>query len=168
MVMRKLAGMVVIVLTVAILTYGQGNVFKKVRYQGGSVASTVHHDECRTTRVVDSDKIKLTFRDGRNKVIDPKQVTGLSYGQDAHRRIGAMIALAVLVSPIALFGLLSKTRKHFVGIEWQEDGEKKGGVLLQADKNNYRGILMALGGVTGARALRLPSKIENTFRPAST
>lgn len=61
-----------------------------------------------------------------------------------------MIVLAVLVAPLALFGLFHKTRKHYIGIEWQEEGDKKGGVLLQGDKDNYRGVLMALRGVTGA------------------
>jgi hypothetical protein len=62
-----------------------------------------------------------------------------------------MIALAVLVAPLALFGLFHKTRKHYIGVEWQEEGDKKGGVLLQADKDNYRAMLMALRGVTGAK-----------------
>jgi hypothetical protein len=62
-----------------------------------------------------------------------------------------MIALAVLVAPLALFGLFHKTRKHYIGMEWQEEGDKKGGVLLQADKDNYRAMLMALRGVTGAK-----------------
>jgi hypothetical protein len=59
-----------------------------------------------------------------------------------------MIALAILVAPVALFGLFHKTKLHYIGIEFEKDG-KKGGLLLQGDKDNYRGILMALKSVTG-------------------
>jgi hypothetical protein len=110
----------------------------------------VKPDDWGNTLVVSPDEITLTFKDGKTYKIDPRRVTGLSYGQEAHRRVGTMIALAVLLAPLALFGLFHKTRKHYVGLEWQEEGEKKGGVLLQADKDNYRGVLMALRGVTGA------------------
>ena len=141
---------VAILLTISLLAYGQGNIFKKIRYQGGSVASTVKPDDWNNTLTVSGEEITLRFKDGKEQKIYPKQVTGLSYGQEAHRRVGTMIVLAVLLTPIALFGLMHKTRKHFIGIEWQEAGGKKGGVLLQADKDNYRGVLMALRGATGA------------------
>jgi len=36
--------------------------------------------------------------------------SGLSYGQEAHRRVGTMIALGILFAPLALFGLFHKTR----------------------------------------------------------
>ncbi len=146
----KLASVVVILLTISLLAYGQGNTFKKIRYQGGSVASTVKPDDWDNTLTVTGEEIALKFKDGKEQKIDPKQVTGLSYGQEAHRRVGTMIVLAVLLTPLALFGLMHKTRKHFIGIEWQEGDGKKGGVLLQADKDNYRGVLMALRGATGA------------------
>jgi hypothetical protein len=146
---RKVFGAIALILALSILTYGQGNTFKRIRYQGGSIASTVKPDDWGNTLTATSDKIKLKFKDGKVEEIDPKHVTGLSYGQEAHRRVGTMIALAVLLAPLALFGLFHKTRKHYIGIEWQE-GDKKGGVLLQADKDNYKGVLMALRGVTGA------------------
>jgi hypothetical protein len=138
------------VVCVSIVAYGQGNTFKKIRYQGGSVATTVKPDDWDNTLIVTPDRITLKFKDGKIQEVDSNRVTGLSYGQEAHRRVGTMIALAVLVAPLALFGLLHKTRKHYIGIEWQEEGDKKGGVLLQGDKDNYRGVLMALRGVTGA------------------
>src|SRR5262249_12465333 len=82
--------------------------------------------------------------------IPPKSVTSLSYGQEAHRRVGTMIALAVLVAPIALFGLFHKTRLHYIGIQYKTPDGKDAGILLQGDKDNYRAILVALQGVTGA------------------
>ncbi|MFY9572136.1 MAG: hypothetical protein WAV20_12115 [Blastocatellia bacterium] len=150
MLARRSIAALSVVLCISILSYGQGNTFKRIRYQGGSVATTVKPDDWDNTLTVTSEEITLKLKDGKTQKVDPKRVTGLSYGQEAHRRVGTMIALAVLVAPLALFGLFHKTRKHYIGMEWQDEGDKKGGVLMQADKDNYRGVLMALRGVTGA------------------
>jgi hypothetical protein len=61
-----------------------------------------------------------------------------------------MVALAVLVAPVALFGLFHKTRLHYIGIQYNTPDGKNAGVLLQGDKDNYRAMLVALQGVTGA------------------
>jgi hypothetical protein len=45
---------------------------------------------------------------------------------------------------------LSKSKKHYVSLTWQH-GEKKGGLAMQFDKNEYRGILTGLEGVTGKK-----------------
>ena len=79
-------------------------------------------------------------------------VTEISYGQDVHRRLGTAIGLAVVSRGIGALMLLSKSKKHFVGITWV-DGEKKGGFVMQCDKNDYRGILLGLEGVTGKKAI---------------
>ena len=47
---------------------------------------------------------------------------------------------------------LSKSKKHFIGLTWA-DGDKKGGLAMQCDKNDYRGILAGLEGVTGKKAV---------------
>src|ERR1044071_8405584 len=147
--LRSLA-VVAITLSVSLVTYGQGNTFTRIRYNGGSIASTVKSDDWHNTLIVTSEEITLKLKDGKVEKIDPKRVTGLSYGQEAHRRVGTMIALAVLLAPLALFGLFHKTRLHYVGLEYTTSDDKKGGLLLQADKDNYKGVLMALRGVTGA------------------
>jgi hypothetical protein len=92
--------------------------------------------------------VTLALKDGKKLEIPPKTVTSLSYGQEAHRRVGTMIALAILVAPVALFGLLHKTRLHYIGIQYTLPDNKTGGILLQGDKDNYRAILVALQGVT--------------------
>ena len=93
----------------------------------------------------------MLFRsDGQSLSIDPARVTQLSYGQEAHRRVGTMIALGILVAPLILFGLFHKTRLHFIGIEYTDAQGQNGGVLIQAHKDNYRGVLMALRGATRA------------------
>jgi len=152
--MKLFRDLIVVFLIISIFSAGQifaqGNTFTKIRYQGGSIASNVKADDWNNTLTVTSSNITFVLKDGVKTVIDPKQVTGLSYGQEAHRKVGTMITLAVLVAPVALFGLLHKTRKHYIGMEWETADGKKEGILMQADKDNYRGVLMALRGVTGA------------------
>lgn len=127
-----------------------GNTFTRVRYNGGSVASKVDPKDWNNKLTVTPDAITLDFKDGQHLVIPPKSVTSLSYGQEAHRRVGTMVALAVLVAPVALFGLFHKTRLHYIGVQYSTPDSKNAGILLQGDKDNYRAILVALQGVTGA------------------
>ncbi len=47
---------------------------------------------------------------------------------------------------------LSKSKKHYIGLTWA-DGDKKGGFAMQCDKNDYRGELAALEGITGKKAV---------------
>jgi hypothetical protein len=139
-----------ILLCVSLLAYADGNTFTRVRYNGGSVASKVDPKDWDNKLTVTPDAITLDFKDQQHLVIPAKSVTSLSYGQEAHRRVGTMIALAVLVAPVALFGLFHKTRLHYIGIQYSTPDAKNAGILLQGDKDNYRAMLVALQGVTGA------------------
>ncbi len=138
-----------VILCSAMITWAQGNSFDRVRYNGGSVDSKVDPKEWNNHLTVTSDMITLALKDGKKLEIPPKSVTSLSYGQEAHRRVGTMIALAVLVAPVALFGLFHKTRLHYIGVQYTTPDNKTAGILLQGDKDNYRAILVALQGVTG-------------------
>ena len=51
---------------------------------------------------------------------------------------------------------LSNPKKHFVGLAWA-DGEKKGGLAMQCDKNEYRSILVGLEGHIRKKGHRLGS-----------
>jgi hypothetical protein len=147
--MRSVRRTLAMLLCAAALSWGQGNTFDRVRYNGGSVATRVGPKDWGNQLTVTSDRITLALKDGQRVEIPPKSITSLSYGQEAHRRVGTMIALAVLVAPVALFGLLHKTRLHFIGIQWRTADGKTSGILLQGDKDNYRAILVALQGVSG-------------------
>jgi PEGA domain-containing protein len=136
-------------LACAVSAYAQGNTFTKVRYNGGSVSSKVDPKDWDNKLTVTSDAITLETKDKVRVDIPPKSVTSLSYGQEAHRRVGTMVALAILVAPVALFGLFHKTRLHYIGIEYNTPDGKNAGILLQGDKDNYRAILVALQGVSG-------------------
>jgi PEGA domain-containing protein len=139
-----------VLLCVSLLAYADGNTFTRVRYNGGSVASRVDPKDWDNRLTVTPDAITLDFKDKQQLVIAPKSVTSLSYGQEAHRRVGTMVALAVLVAPVALFGLFHKTRLHYIGVQYSTPDAKNAGILLQGDKDNYRAMLVALQGVTGA------------------
>ncbi len=139
-----------VVLCCAVVAYADSNTFTRVRYNGGSVASKVDPKDWNNTLTVTSDAITFETKDKVKVVIPPKSVTSLSYGQEAHRRVGTMVALAILVSPVALFGLFHKTRLHYIGIQYNTPDGKNNGILLQGDKDNYRAMLVALQGVSGA------------------
>lgn len=161
----KVNCLISIVLCLSLAAYGQGNIFNQIRYNGGTVQSKVEPDDWDNRLTIAPDVIKLELNDGQQVHIDPKKVTGLSYGQEAHRRVGTMVALGILVTPLALFGLFHKTRLHFVGIEYTTADGKPSALLLQAHKDNYRPVLMALQGVTRASISIAPE--DRKYVPAS-
>ena len=122
----------------------------KVTYDGGSLGDTKAGSGMKlvinpTTVVLIKDKAEIAN-------IPAASITEISYGQDVHRRVGAAIGLAVVSFGIGALMALTKSKKHFVGLTWA-DGDKKGGFAMQCDKNEYRGILTALEGVTGKKAV---------------
>jgi hypothetical protein len=143
-------------LATAALLRAQGNSWNKLRYNGGTVQAKVNPFDWNTTLTITTDSIVLTFGPRVTLRLKPAQVTALSYGQEAHRRVADMVALSVIATPLALFGILHKSKTHFVGIEYRDDGDKPGAVLLEADKNNYRAILKVLETVTGKPVKNAP------------
>jgi hypothetical protein len=116
------------------VSYGQGNVFKHIRYNGGTFSTKVKPDEWRNQLIVTSDAITFKLRDGQEIQIVSKLVTSLSYGEEA--------------------GHL-----YFIGIQYTSPKGEKAGLLLQGDKHNYRAILQALQSVTN-----LPISVNETNR----
>jgi hypothetical protein len=97
---------------------------------------------------------QIEFFKGNDQVlvIPSSSVTEISYGQDVHRRVGAAIGLAIVSFGVGALMALTKSKKHYVGLTWA-DGDTKGGLAIQCDKNDYRGILTGLEGVTGKTAV---------------
>ncbi len=143
--------LVAIILCLAIpLTVLAGDNSYKVTYDGGSIPDTKSGTGMRLS--IESTQIRL-IRDKTDVVTIPvSAVTEISYGQDVHRRVGAAIGLAVVSFGIGALMALTKSKKHFVGLTWA-DGDKKGGFAMQCDKNDYRGVLAGLEGVTGKKAV---------------
>ena len=101
---------------------------------------------------VDSTNVRLVKGKTDIVTIPASAITEISYGQDVHRRVGASIGLAFVSFGIGGLMALTKSKKHYVGLTWA-DGDKKGGFAMQCDKNKYRGILAALEGVSGMKAV---------------
>ncbi len=122
----------------------------KIGYDGGSIEGAKAGTEMRL--VIDGANIRIVKGKTEIAVVPASAVTEISYGQDVHRRVGAAIGVAVFSFGLGALLALSKSKKHFIGLTW-DDGGKKGGFAFQADKNDYRGLLAGLEGVTGKKAV---------------
>ena len=122
----------------------------KVGYDGGSIQDLKAGTNVKL--YIDGSNIRVA-KDGKDVAVIPAAaVTEISYGQDVHRRIGAAIGIGVFTLGVGALMALTKSKKHFVGLTWDDAG-KKGGFAFQADKNDYRGVLAGLEGVTGKKAV---------------
>lgn len=127
-----------------------GETSYKIGYDGGSLPDLKSGTEMKL--YVDADKLRIVKGKDEIKVIPASAITEISYGQDVHRRVGAAIGVAVFTLGLGALLALSKSKKHFIGLTW-DDGGKKGGFAFQADKNDYRGLLTGLEGITGKKAV---------------
>jgi hypothetical protein len=123
-----------------------GEVNYKVTYDGGSLSDLKTGTGLHL--YIEQEKVRFV-RDGKEVAAVPTSaITEISYGQDVHRRVGTAIGLAVVSFGIGALMALSKSKKHYVGLTWA-DGDKKGGLAMQCDKNEYRGILAGLDLTSG-------------------
>jgi hypothetical protein len=122
----------------------------KVIYDGGSVPGAKAGSDMKL--YIDGNQVRITKGKADVMVIPASAITEISYGQDVHRRVGAAIGLAFVSLGIGALMVLSKSKKHFVGLTW-DTGESKGGIALQCDKSDYRGVLAGLEGVSGKKAV---------------
>jgi hypothetical protein len=140
---------IVLCLAMPLTLFASENSYK-VTYDGGSIADTKAGTGMKL--FIDSNQVRLVRDKGNVITIPASAVTEISYGQDVHRRVGAAIGLAVISLGVGALMALTKSKKHFVGLTWA-DGDKKGGFAMQCDKNDYRGVLAGLEGVTGKKAV---------------
>jgi hypothetical protein len=121
-----------------------------VHYDGGSLGDMKPGTELKM--YLEGDHIRFAKAKQDVLVLPAASITEISYGQDVHRRVGTAIGLAVVSLGIGALMALSKSKKHFIGLTW-DDGGKKGGSAFQVDKNTYRGVLAGLEGLTGKKAV---------------
>ncbi len=122
----------------------------KIGYDGGSIPGVKSGTEVKL--YLDADKIRMVKGKEDLAVVRASAITEISYGQDVHRRVGAAIGIGVFTLGLGALMALSKSKKHFIGLTWDDAG-KKGGFAFQADKNDYRGLLAGLEGITGKKAI---------------
>jgi hypothetical protein len=122
----------------------------KVTYDGGSIPDIKAGTGLRL--YIESNQLSLVSNKTVVITIPVSSVTEISCGQDVHRRVGAAIGLAVISLGVGALMALTKSKKHFVGLTWA-NGDQKGGFAMQCDKNDYRGVLAGIEGVTGKKAV---------------
>jgi hypothetical protein len=144
---------IILCIVVPASVFGADDNSYKLAYDGGSFPDIKTGTTMKL--YLDSGQIRLT-KGNKDKTevitLPASAVTEISYGQDVHRRVGAAIGLAVVSLGIGALMALSKSKKHYIGLTWV-DGDKKGGAAFQADKNDYRGVLAGLEGITGKKAV---------------
>lgn len=131
---------------------------KKAAYQGGT---TKDKDFPGAKDAVEGilntgDETLLKFEYTLNKQpkvysIPYNQILDIEYGQKAGRRVGASIATALLISPIGLFLLFSKKRKHFVTIGYKTDDGKEQVAVYELGKDIVRTTLAILEARSGKK-----------------
>lgn len=107
-------------------------------------------DDWGNTLTVNSDVIIFNLKGSEEIRIDPREVKLLTHSRHASRKIGKYAALAI-VSPLFLFGMLKKNKRHFIGIGTETADGKKNGYNLQAKNDQYRALITAVEGVTGLK-----------------
>ena len=122
----------------------------KIVYDGGSVPNA----KVGTNMHLYIEGTNVRIANGKTDVatIPASAITEISYGQDVHRRVGAAIGVGLVSFGAGALLALAKSKKHYVGLTWDDNG-KKGGCAFQAEKNDYRGLLAGLEGITGKKAV---------------
>ncbi len=145
--MKKILALFLCIL-IPVMAFAGDNSYK-IGYDGGSIPDVKAGTSMKL--YLDNGQIRVMKGKSEALLIPAAAVTEISYGQDVHRRVGAAVGVAVVSLGVGALLALSKSKKHYIGITW-DDGGKKGGMAFQADKNDYRGLLAGLEGVTGKKA----------------
>jgi hypothetical protein len=122
----------------------------KVIYDGGSFPEVKPGSSLKL--YIYANKVSFVRDNTEMANIPASAITEISYGQDVHRRVGTAVAVGVFTLGLGALTALSKSKKHYVGLTWA-NGDQKGGLAMQCDKNEYRGVLAGLEGVTGKKAV---------------
>lgn len=114
----------------------------RVDYAGGTLAQITANAG---GRLLTSDPDFLVFIYGPNQLRVPyHDVNLLEYGQNASRRY----VLALTISPLLL---LSKARRHFLTIGFQDPEGRQQALVFRVHKNDVRALLASLEARTGRR-----------------
>lgn len=123
-----------------VLTAGGSGV--KAEYIGGTLAGMSAKSSARLDL---TDPDTLVFRCGSAELrIDYQRINEVEYGQNVSRRY----AEAILISPVLL---LSKSRKHFITIGYEDAGGRQQALVFRVAKGDIRPALAALEARTGRR-----------------
>ncbi len=143
---RFIAGSLAVFFMLASSTEAGGLDSKKAMYVGGTVASVKERTEG-VPSTTDEKVFVFTFKEGdkESKLTVPyDRINDLEYGQKAGRRLG----LALTVSP---WLLLSKKRKHFLTVGYQDENDKQQAAVFELGKDIVRTMLASMEARTGKK-----------------
>jgi hypothetical protein len=148
--MRRLIAVVLCLVFPAVAFASDKDNSYKVVYDGGSLMGIKAGTDVRL--FIEPTQIRIVMGKDQLIAVPAASFTEISYGQDVHRRVGAAIGVGVFTLGLGALLALSKSKKHFIGLTWA-NGDAKGGFAMQCDKNEYRGMLNALEGISGKKAV---------------
>jgi len=156
--MKKIIALSLIACLALNITVLAGLGSKKAAYHGGTTKDKdfpgVKEAVEGTLNTSDEKDLKFEYvMNKANKVysIPYKEIIDIEYGQKAGRRVGAAIATAVLISPVGLFLLFSKKRKHFVTIGYKDGDGKEQVAVFELGKDIVRTTLPVLETRSGKK-----------------
>jgi len=156
--MKKIIALSLIACLALNITVLAGLGSKKAAYHGGTTKDKdfpgVKEAVEGTLNTSDEKDLKFEYvMNKANKVysIPYKEIIDIEYGQKAGRRVGAAIATAVLISPVGLFLLFSKKRKHFVTIGYKDGDGTEQVAVFELGKDIVRTTLPVLETRSGKK-----------------
>jgi hypothetical protein len=132
-----------------------------VTYSGGSLPNIKAGEELKL--YIDSGSVRIGRKTQDIAVIPVQSISEMSYDQEVHRRNGTAAGLSVVLLRTGAIVPFSKSTKHYIRLTWEE-GNNSGGVVLQADKNEYRDLLAALEEVS-SNVDRQPGNVQQPVSP---
>lgn len=120
----------------------QAEAQSRAEYIGGTLA-TLNGGAAGSIDVRD-ERYLAFYAKGTNLRVPYHQINLLEYGQQVDRRL----AMAVVISPIFL---LSKKRKHFLSVGYEDDDGRRQALVFRVDKDDIRATLVSLEARTGLK-----------------
>lgn len=140
--MKRLTSTLLVLFIFAEVTAYAGVGSKNTLYVGGTINSIKADSEGKSSTA--DDKV-FVFEYKKDKLNIPySKINGLEYGQKAGRRV----AMAILLSPIALF---SKKRKHFLTVNFMDEADKQQAAVFELGKDVVRVTLASLEARSGQK-----------------
>jgi len=140
--MRKPLALVLSILFVFDLLVWAGLGSNKTMYVGGTLNAIKQGAEGKSS-TKDEKVFEFQYKGGDLK-IPYDRVNDLEYGEKAGRRLG----VAIMVTPLAL---LSKKRKHYLTIGYQDESDKQQAAVFELGKDVVRVTLASLEARTGRK-----------------
>lgn len=121
----------------------------QARYAGGTVSAIQEETEGQLD--FKGEKTMVFEWENGKWELPYSNITTIEYGQKIGRRVGAAIGTAIVVTPIGLFMLFSKKRKHFLSLGFTDENGKQQGALFELSKGTVRKTLISLEARTGKK-----------------